>query len=64
MPLETTRWDPAEHLDNEEAIAAYIEAALEDTDPALVAAVLADVARARGMSEITREIGRSRAPRR
>ncbi len=64
MPIETTRWDPAEHLDDEEAISAYIEAALEAGDPALVAAVLADMARARGMSEIAREIGRSRPPRR
>ena len=42
----TTRWDAAEHLDSPKAIAAYIEAAMEDGDPALIAAVLDDVARA------------------
>jgi probable addiction module antidote protein len=60
MPLETRPWDPSEHLDNQEAIAAYIDAALEDGEPALVAAALGDVARARGMSEIARETGMSR----
>ena len=60
MPLKTTRWDPSEHLDDEEAIAAYIDAALEDGDPALIAAALGDIARARGMSEIARETGMSR----
>jgi DNA-binding phage protein len=34
-----------------EAILAYLEAALEDGDPALVAAALHDVARARGLAQ-------------
>lgn len=42
---ETRPWDPAEHLETEEDMAAYLEAALEDGDPALIAAVLDDVAR-------------------
>jgi probable addiction module antidote protein len=36
----TTPWDPADHLQNEEDMAAYLEAALEEGDPALVAAAL------------------------
>ena len=44
--IETHPWDPAEHLESEEAKTAYLEAALEDGDPALVAAVLDDIARA------------------
>ncbi|MEE8075880.1 MAG: putative addiction module antidote protein, partial [Candidatus Binatia bacterium] len=35
---KTRRWDAAEHLETEEDMAAYLEAALEDGDPALVAA--------------------------
>jgi len=52
MPLKTLPWDPSEHLDSEEAVAAYLEAAFEDGDPKLIAAALGDVARSRGMSEI------------
>lgn len=60
MAVKTKRWDPAEHLDSEEAIIAYVDAALEDGDPALIAAALGDVARARGMSQIARDAGLSR----
>jgi probable addiction module antidote protein len=60
MTIQTTRWDVSEHLDSEEAIVAYIEAVLEDGDPALIAAALGDIARARGMSQIARETGLSR----
>lgn len=58
--METKIWDPAEHLDNDEAIAEYITAALEERDAKLVAAALGDVARARGMTEIARETGLAR----
>ncbi|MFL5229939.1 MAG: addiction module antidote protein [Microvirga sp.] len=60
MALATKPWDPAEFLDSDEAVAAYIDAALDDGDPALVAAALGDVARARGMSRIATETGMSR----
>ncbi|QNM96638.1 addiction module antidote protein [Chitinimonas koreensis] len=56
----TRAWDPAEHLDSEEDMAAYLEAALEDGDPALVTAALGDIARAKGMTRIAREAGLSR----
>jgi len=38
---------PAEHLETEENMAAYLEATLEDGDPVLVAAALGDIARAK-----------------
>jgi probable addiction module antidote protein len=57
---KTQRWDVAEHLNSEEEIVAYLEAALEDGDPTLVAAALGDIARARGMAEIARESGLGR----
>jgi probable addiction module antidote protein len=56
----TTPWDPAEHLKTEEDMAAYLEAALEESDPALVAAALGDIARAKGMSQVAREAGLGR----
>ena len=53
-------WDPAEHLENEDDIAAYLDAAFEDGDPNLIAAALGDVARARGMTDIARASGLGR----
>ena len=58
--IKTRRWDAAEHLTTEDDMAAYLEAALEDGDPALVAAALGDIARAKGMSQIARETGLGR----
>lgn len=61
MPkTKTTPWDAAQHLETEEDMAAYLEAALEEGDPALVAAALGDIARAKGMSQLARETGLGR----
>lgn len=56
----TTRWDPAEHFETEEDMAAYLEAALEEGDPALIAAALGDIARAKGMTQVARDAGLGR----
>lgn len=56
----TTRWDPATHLDSEDDMAAYLEAALEDGDSAVVTAALGDIARAKGMSRVARKAGLGR----
>ncbi len=58
--IKTTPWDVAEHLKTEKDMAAYLEAVLEDGDPALVSAALGDIARAKGMSQIARETGLGR----
>jgi probable addiction module antidote protein len=60
IKTKTIPWDPAEHLDTEADMAAYLEAALEEGDPALVAAALGDIARAKGMSQLARETGLGR----
>ncbi|QRE74485.1 addiction module antidote protein [Methylobacterium aquaticum] len=60
MPLETLPHDTAEHLRTDEDVALYIEAVLEDGDPALIRDAIGIVARARGMSQIAREAGLSR----
>jgi probable addiction module antidote protein len=57
---QTRPWDATEHLETLEDMAAYLEAALEDGDPRLVAAVLGDIARARGMATIARRSGLGR----
>ena len=56
-----TRWDAADYLDSEVRIAGYLDAVLEDGDPALIKAALGDVARARGMTELAAQAGISRA---
>jgi len=53
-------FDAANYLTNEEEIAAYLDVVLEENDPALLAAALGDIARARGMSELARKSGLSR----
>jgi probable addiction module antidote protein len=57
---KTVPWDPAEHLETEADMAAYLEAALEEGDPALVAAALGDIARAKGMTQLARDTGLGR----
>ena len=56
----TTLWDPAEHLKTEQDMAAYLEAALNEQDPALIAAALGDIARAKGMTQTARDAGLGR----
>ena len=58
--IRTRPWDPAEHLETEEDMAAYLEATLEEGDPGMVAAALGDIARAKGMAQIARETGLGR----
>jgi probable addiction module antidote protein len=60
MTLKTSPFDPAEYLDDDASIADFIEAALEDSNPAELAAALGVVARARGMAQIAKDTGLSR----
>ena len=60
MTVKLTPFDASKHLETEEDIAYYLNAVLEDDDPALLNVALGDVARARGMTEIARRAGVSR----
>src|SRR5262245_53477370 len=57
---KTIPWDSAAYLKTDEDIAHYLEAVFEDGDPALMAAALGDVARAKGMSQIAQAAGLGR----
>lgn len=48
-------FDVADYLDSEEVMAEYLSAALEDENPEVFLAALADVARAKGITSIARE---------
>ena len=56
----TRVWDAAEHLKSDDDIAAYLNAAFEESDPALIAAALGDIARAKGMTRVARSAGLGR----
>jgi len=50
----------ADYLDNEETIAAYLTAALEDENPDMFLVAVKDVARARGMTQLAKDTGLGR----
>ncbi len=60
MNITTQPWDASEHLETPEQMAAYLEAALEDGDAQLIAAVLGDIAKAKGMTQVAKDSGLGR----
>ena len=58
--IKVSRFDASEHLDSEEMIAAYVNAALEEGDPDLLMAAIADVAKARGIAKVAADAGLGR----
>ncbi len=61
MPkTRTTRWDAGAHLNTEKEAAAYLEAALEDGNLAVITAALGDIARSKGMDRVARKAGLGR----
>ena len=57
---KTKPYDAAEYLETEEDMAAYLQAALEEGEAAVVIHALGNIARARGMSQIARQTGLGR----
>jgi len=57
---KTQPFDAADYLKSEDDMVAYLEAALEEDDPRVVAAALGDIARAKGMSQVARDAGLGR----
>jgi probable addiction module antidote protein len=55
-----TNYDPAEDLESEEAIAAFMAEAFQTNDVAYISHALGVVARAKGMGTIANETGLSR----
>lgn len=53
-------FDAADYLDNEEVIAEYLNAALEDPNPDVFLMAVSDVAKARGMSRLAKDAGLGR----
>ena len=53
-------FDAADYLSNEETIAEYISAALEDPNPDVFLIAVRDVARGRGMAQLAKDPGLGR----
>jgi probable addiction module antidote protein len=58
--MKTTKFDPAEHLDTEEVQAELISEALETGDAKFIAHAIGTVARARGMTKLSKDSGVTR----
>ncbi len=58
--IELRRWDVTRYLNSEEEIVGYLNAVLEEDDQELLLAALGDVARARGMTQVSRDTGLGR----
>ena len=59
--IETTAFDSADYLGSAEAIAAYLDAYLEDAAPDELRRALDTVARSHGVSDLARRSGVTRA---
>ena len=62
MSIQTTHWDSAEHLKTYENIQFYLEVCIEEAgdDPVFIIHALNVIARARNMSQLTRDTGLTR----
>jgi probable addiction module antidote protein len=60
MRIKLTEFDPSAYLDNDDVIAEYLSAALEDGNPDVFLSAVGNVAKARGMSVIAEQTGLGR----
>ena len=60
--LKLSKWDSAEHLKTDEDMAAYLEACLQEAgdDAAFIAKALGNIARAKGMTQLSKDTGLGR----
>jgi probable addiction module antidote protein len=60
--IKLKKWDSAEHLKTEEDMVLYLDACFAEAgdDAAFIAKALGTIARARGMSQLARDVGMGR----
>ena len=58
--VKVAPFDASEYLDNEEVIAEYLTAALEDRNPEVFLIAVANVAKARGIAKVAQDSGLGR----
>ncbi len=60
MAIKLSNFDVSEYLENQESIAAYLSAVVEDGNPKLLLTAISDIAKARGMAKIASDSGLGR----
>lgn len=60
MTEKITKFDVADYLADEETIAEYLTAVLEEGDPDILLSAVGDVAKARGMAQVAERSGLGR----
>lgn len=60
MTTKTAPFDAADYLDNDESIAEFLTASMEDPNPDVFLMALRDVAKARGMADLAKASGLGR----
>lgn len=60
VKMETSKFDIADYLDNNEMIAEYLNTVLEEGNDAEIVAAIGHIAKAIGMTKIAEETGMSR----
>jgi probable addiction module antidote protein len=58
--ITVSDWDTAEFLETEEAIMAYLEAALAENDTKFLLKAIGNIVRSKGMTRIAKELDLSR----
>ena len=62
MAIKLRKWDSAEHLKTEEDMQAYLQACIDESngDAAFIAKALGNIAKAKGMAQLSRHWFRPR----
>lgn len=60
MSTKAKVFDVADYLEDEQTIAEYLNAALDDPNPEMLLVAVKNIARARGMTELAHETGLGR----
>lgn len=62
MTIKLRKWDSAEHLKTEQNMQDYLQACIEESnnDAAFIAKALGNIARAKGMAQLSKDTGLGR----
>jgi probable addiction module antidote protein len=55
--IKTTKWNVVDYLKTDEDMADYLEAAMEDGNPSVIATAIGNIARAKGMTQVAKKAG-------
>jgi len=58
--MKTYDWDPADDINTKEDVIGILQAALEENDPKFLLSVIGDIARSKGMTQLSKELNLNR----